>query len=410
MMSIHIDHLEGELTTIESKSILHRYLIIAAFSDQTTYIDSTLASHDIKATCSVLRSMGASIEMNDTGYIVCGPITKPQTSIDAANCYDSGSTLRFLIPFAFLLDNSITFTGSEQLARRSLKSYIDFFEMNKIKYEYHTNPLSLKIESKLNQAHVEIDGSHSSQFVSGLVMFMAFSDTLQSIRITGSSVSTPYIDLTINALAKFGIHVECIDSVYTIKERSVANTHLKVEKDLSQAAFFLVANKLGGDIEMLDLVSTSLQADVKIFEILDSIEDDLIGDYTYDLENYPDLGPILMVLGSAIQGSLTLLNTQRLFDKECNRLDIMLTNLDKMRVKYVLKNNALTIFGQHLRYPGGFEITTANDHRIIMAMSIASMLTKAPLQFQSIAGIEKSYPHFFDHIQQLGGELCRHSD
>lgn len=410
MISVQIDYLEGELQTIDSKSILHRYLILAAFSEQKTYIQTTLNSQDIKATCQVLTSMGANIEFDQTGYIVQGPIVQPTNAIKSANCYDSGSTLRFLIPFAFLLDKPITFIGSEQLARRSIDSYLDIFKTYDIQYDYQLTPMSLTIQGKLEAQALKIDSSHSSQFVSGLLMFMAFSDTMKSLEITGNSVSMPYIMLTIATLADFGIHIEVNENIYTIANKTEAKTTLQVEKDYSQAAFFLVANKIDNEVELSNLSLDSIQADAQIIDILESIDDELIGDYTYDINNCPDLGPILMVLGSAIQGSLSLLNTHRLIDKESNRLEIMLQNLDKMRVKYVLKDNSVTIFGQHLRYPGDFEVTTANDHRIIMAMTIASSICRGPVHFESVQGIEKSYPNFFNHIKQLGGEVCQHSE
>lgn len=408
MWSVNAKNLHGELEMIDSKSILHRYLILASFQTKPTRIYTSLNSQDISATIDVLTKMGATIVYLNDHYFV-----QPQknNTQNFGNCFNSGSTIRFLIPFTFLLNQSFTFLADQQLAQRSLNDYFEFFEKYNVYYKIQSDSqFKLTVDNNLNEKHIEIDGSHSSQFVSGLLMMMAFNCKIETLTIKNEIVSKPYLDLTIDALKKFGYKTTIVDNTYCVSKVEQAQDTLIVEKDFSQAAFFLVANYFNSNIKINDLNPNSLQADAIVLDYIKEIRDNQQKQHHFDLKHCPDLGPILMVLSAGIDGISEFSNIERLLDKESNRLQTMLDNFILMNVKYKLNDNHLIVIGQKELYSGGFVATTNHDHRIIMAMTIASILCEKPILFENFSGIEKSYPQFFLEIKKLGGIVCQVSD
>ncbi|MFW5864751.1 MAG: 3-phosphoshikimate 1-carboxyvinyltransferase, partial [Candidatus Izemoplasmataceae bacterium] len=300
--------LKGTVKIIASKSLSHRYLIAASLTSGASEIDNLMVSDDIFATKAALRQLGAKIDEP----LIKGPLNlKEAITIDA---YASGSTLRFLIPIAYLFNQFVTFIGRDRLPKRSLKVYETLFKQEGLLYEKLSHDeLPLKIKGPLNASHFKIKGDVSSQFISGLLFAASCLKNDTSIEIIPPFESKPYVDLTVETLKDFNISITEEPLRYTIKGNQTFKPVRKtIEGDYSQAAFFIVAALIGEHpLVIKGLNEHSLQGDKAILEIVKAmggsfnfnqgdltVYPSLTHSTTISLKNIPDLGPILMILAA----------------------------------------------------------------------------------------------------------------
>ncbi len=406
--------LKGTLNAPPSKSQTHRALIAASMADGLCNITNQLSSDDIEATQSILKHLGAFID----GETVKGPL-KVDTS-KTLNANASGSTLRFMIPIALLFDHYITFDGKERLPKRPLEVYEETFK-DSVHYEYLSSDyLPLKVRGPLKANDFKCRGDISSQFISGLLFALPLLKGDSTITLTTPLESLNYVDMTLDTLKHFGIEVEKKGNQLFIKgNQTYKPRDLKIEGDYSQAAFFIVAGMIAGDITIKGLNPSSLQGDKKIIEIIQSIGgnityDETVGGYhvlkstlhstTIDLTDIPDLGPILMVLAAQIQGKTTFKGLKRLVFKESNRLDTMKDIVRKLGAKAWKEKDTLIIEGVP-QFKGNQTFDAHDDHRLAMALTIATLKADGPLTIKGASCISKSYPLFFEDFKHLGGHV-----
>ena len=245
--------LQGNIDAIPSKSQAHRLLICSAFADKETYLICPDTNRDIETTAGCLRSLGADIQRTDRGYLV-KPIAKLPESA-TLNCEESGSTLRFLLPIAGALGVDTTFRMSGRLPYRPLSPLWEEMERMGCKLEW-LDDHRLRCSGKLSAGEYRIDGGVSSQFITGLLFAGALMDGTSHISITGVLESRPYVDMTLDALALFGIAVKDFS---VTGGTFVSPGEIAVEGDWSNAAFFLAARVLGSDITVGNLNFSSSQ-------------------------------------------------------------------------------------------------------------------------------------------------------
>lgn len=414
--------LKGNVNIPPSKSLSHRAIICAALAKGISHIENLVFSEDILATIEGMKAFGMEVidiytneETNRSSITIEGRgyLKKIKEIID---CRESGSTLRFLIPMACLIGEKMTFIGKGKLVERPLTPYYKIFNAQGIKYSNEKGKLPLSVEGILKSERFAIEGNISSQFITGLMFILPLLSDDSIIEITTELESKGYIDLTLDILERFSIDIknDKYHRFYVLGNQKYVPMDYKVEGDFSQAAFWIVAGALNGNIVLNGLNHNSLQGDKKIFNIVSAMGVNLIYEADYiraigsqtkgtiiDASQCPDLVPILAVLGALSQGKTEIINAQRVRIKESDRLKAISCELNKIGADIVETEDGLVINGVHTL--NGGVVDSWNDHRIAMALAIASTKCKEPLTIKNSSVVNKSYPGFWKDFISLGG-------
>ena len=407
--------LVGETAIIASKSVVHRLLICAALCDTPTVLTGVTYSEDIEATIACLRALAADIRCEDDRVTVMPRTEKRARAV--LDCGESGSTLRFLLPIAAALGGA-QFTGRGRLSQRPLTPVYAVLQQHGCELSAEGN-FPLTVSGVLQGDTFAIDGSLSSQFISGLLMAVPLFNKTCRVRVIGIMTSYPYIALTMEALAKFGVAVERDGNVFTVSGRYVSPERLPAEGDWSNAGFWLPGAAISHSDEFaLDgLAAESVQGDRRITALLREAGFTVVlqdgrwrvsGEGTralrVDAEDIPDLVPIVAVLATALSGETAIYHAQRLIHKESNRLESVRAMLTALGGSVRLTNDGLVITGTPL---GGGTVDSYNDHRIVMAAAIAALRCREPVTIVGAEAVRKSYPTFFEELEKRGMQVCR---
>jgi 3-phosphoshikimate 1-carboxyvinyltransferase len=408
--------LQGKITVPPSKSLSHRAIIAAGLASDICNVENVVFSEDILATCNAMRDLGASVTQGKNNVTINGDSFSKKTK-NNIDCSESGSTLRFMIPLSLLTGSEFTFTGKGRLTQRPLTPYYKIFKEQDIKYSSNDG-LPLTVKGNLKAGEYKLPGNISSQFITGLLFALPLLKGDSKIIVTTELESKAYVDLTIDVLSKFSVHIENLgyNEISIVGEQKYIAKDYRVEGDFSQAAFWLVAGILGGDIQCDDMNIKSLQGDKVIVDIITkmggniSIEESkikVVKSKTHgviiDASECPDLVPILAVLASLSNGTTKIINAGRLRIKECDRLNAMATELTKLGGDVVETDDGLIINGKE-NLKGG-TVDSYNDHRIAMALSVASIRCSGPVIITDSDCIKKSYPEFYNDFVMLGGKV-----
>ena len=265
--------LNGTVLVPPSKSFSHRAIICAALSGKESFISPIIFSQDILATIGGMKNLGAEIEIFENGVKI-KDFKKPSKKV-FVDCFDSGSTLRFLIPVAAALGIETIFKRSESLAKRPIEDLLNALEKAEVKWE-ENDDFSLKISGKLNSGEFSLPGNVSSQFVSGLLMALPMLDGNSTIKLTSKLESAAYVEITTEVMKKFGVLTEKIQDGFFVKgNQRYKSFYYNVEGDWSQAAFFMAMGALGGSVGIKGLNKNSCQADKMIFNFLENFGADI---------------------------------------------------------------------------------------------------------------------------------------
>ena len=409
--------LNGIVDAPASKSRLHRALICASVADRPTKIVTSSFANDVKATISCLKSLGAKIEY-ENGVLTVYPIAKTDAEC-ILDCNESGSTLRFMLPFAAALGRKCTFVGSERLGKRPLLPLCEALRQHGVKASYGENFLPCTIEGKLTGSDYEIEGNISSQFITGLLLSLGVTGG-GKIKCTTPIESASYINITIDTLNKFGIKVIKNENSFIIEEgqKYTSPATIKAEGDYSNGAFFLVAGAISSErgVTVSSLFENTTQGDRAIIDILKKMgakisrTDDSVTVYKSELtgteidcSDIPDLVPILSVAASAAQGETVFKNIGRLRMKESDRVETTAGMIKNLGGKIRIDENNIYVTGTALK---GGVVNSANDHRIAMSTAIASLICEGDVIIEDAKAVEKSYADFYEKFTMLGGKCC----
>lgn len=382
--------LSGTVAAIPSKSQAHRLLICAAFADAPTELICPDTNRDIEATAGCLRALGAEIQRTSHGYTVTPIKSVPQAA--KLFCQDSGSTLRFLLPVAGALGVDATFCMEGRLPQRPLSPLWE--EMERMGCQLsRPSENTLRCQGRLRAGDYTISGGISSQFITGLLLACSRIPGESRIHITGKLESRPYVDMTLQAMERFGL--KCPDFQITGGNAFTSPGRICVEGDWSNAAFFLAAGALGSSITVTNLLTDSPQGDRASSELLPGLREHL----TIDASDIPDLVPILAVTAACRKGA-TFRNIRRLRLKESDRVESVLAMIRNLGGQAQADEETMTVMGTGLR--GGI-VDAQNDHRIAMAAAIASTVCREKVTILGAECVSKSYPQFFEEFRKLGG-------
>ncbi len=422
-LKIKPSNLSGKVRIPPSKSVSHRAIICASLSEGVSLIENISFSKDITATLEGMKAFGVEVkdikkDENNLSTVTLKRNNALKVLANTIDCKESGSTLRFLIPMAGLVDKKITFLGEGKLVERPLDTYYKIFEKQEIEYKNKGGKLPLTVNGKLKSGSFYMRGDISSQFISGLLFVLPLLEGDSKIIITSPLESKGYVDITIDALKAFGVEVENkAYKEFKIKgNQKYKNRGYRVEGDFSQAAFWIVGALLGGNINCLDLNIHSLQGDKEILEIIKAmggeiqVEEDFIKAYPsnthgtiIDASQCPDLVPVLATLGALSKGTTKIVNAKRLRIKESDRLKAITTELNKLGADIEELEEGLVIRGKE--YLTGGVVDSWNDHRIAMALGIASIKCKEEVILTGYESVSKSYPTFWRDFENLGGKI-----
>ena len=413
----------GEIRVPSSKSVVHRLLICACLCNTNLTINDVDINDDILATVSCLRNLKAKINIENNKIEIC-------KGIDIDNILDevimdanfSASTLRFLIPLSSKLSKKVIFKGRESLIARPNDIYKSLYEKENKIFDIKNNEIC--IEGALESHEFVIDGSISSQFISGLLFYLPLVRIDSVIKVTNEFSSKPYVLLTISILKEFGIDINITNNLIYIKggqSYKASNKEIYAEGDYSQAAYFFCLGAIDGKIYINNLKHDSLQGDKKIITLLEQVnafvkttadgyylekQNLKLIDNEFDLLDTPDLAPILLVLLSMVSGSSIVKNVRRLKFKESNRILAMKEELEKLDIdiECSLDENEIKLLGKkEIILNKDIEVSSHNDHRIFMALAILGVSIKGTgkLIIDGTECITKSYPKFLDDLHKL---------
>lgn len=397
----------GELRAMASKSDVHRALICAAFSDRETFIGSNADSSDMEATAGCLRAAGTDISYDGRrqGFVV-RPI-RPLTSV-MADCCESGSTLRFLIPVFAAAGMTASYSGQGRLPERPLGPILD--ELRAKGMDIEGDRLPLTVRGRLKAGTFSLPGDVSSQFITGLLLSFPLMGGASELRLTTELQSSAYVDMTMDTMKRFGVRIERKDSRFLYEGgpgNYVSPGVCEADGDWSNAAFFLAADSLlgGGHIGIRGLREDSVQGDRRIVSILRGIADGSRS--VMDASEVPDLVPIVAMTMALSEGRFEIINAGRLRIKESDRLSAMTEGLRRIGAAVEEQQDGLIIEGKGRPLPGGASVSSEGDHRIAMAFSIGALFCREPVVIEGAEAVGKSYPRFFEDMEKLGVRLER---
>lgn len=416
-VKINPSAISGTVQAPASKSSMQRACAAALLHEGETVIINPGNSNDDKAAIEVIKDLGAVVAIQNEKLLVRCQGVKPLDN--KINCGESGLGIRMFAPIAALSSFEITINGSGSLLTRPMDFFDKIFPELGIAVSSNKGKLPVNIKGPLVPKDITIDGSLSSQFLTGLLFAFGKAAT-EPVTITVNNLkSKPYIDLTLQVMQYFNYEVDNNNyASFTIKpKRFSTNTiQYKVEGDWSGAAFLLVAGAIAGGIIIKGLDVASTQADKAILQALmmaqarlsvtDSeiiISPNTLRPFHFDATDCPDLFPPLVALAAYCDGSSVIEGVSRLAHKESNRALTLQQEFAKMGVEIRLQDDLMIITGGE--GVTGNIVHSHHDHRIAMACSIAALKATGETIVEDAEAINKSYPDFYEHLKMLGADV-----
>lgn len=402
--------LSGKIQIPPSKSDGQRALLAAGLSLGRSIIYNVGQSSDELAMIRNIQQFGAKVEIHDNCVIVDGCLSFPAKA--TFNCGESGLGLRLMTSICSVFDGEHTLIGEGTILNRSQEFFINHFPEMGVKIQSNKGKLPIVLQGVLKPGKYSVDGSQSSQYISGLLMAFPLLKG-DSELIVNDLKSKPYVDMTIDTLKAFGIKIQGEENRYLIIGNQLYSpTEYRVESDWSSASCWLAAAALGQKIELSGLSIASKQADVAMLNALntancnveflvDSIRVD--GEnrkaFNFDATDCPDLFPALVVLAVGCIGKSIVKGVHRLKNKESDRGIVLQQEFEKLGIKIELLDDEMHIFGGTLLKSA--VVNSHNDHRIAMCFGIIGTLIEEEITIQNAEVVAKSYPGFWDDLSVL---------
>jgi 3-phosphoshikimate 1-carboxyvinyltransferase len=409
----------GVIMSPRSKSSMQRACAAALLRKGVTEVLLPGDSNDDRAAMDVISRLGARLSSAPGVLRVDSDGVMPVS--DTIDCGESGLGIRMFTPIAALSDRRLTITGSGSLVTRPMDFFDGILPGLGVEMTSNGGRLPLSIRGPLRPRDITVDGSLSSQFLTGLLMaYSAAGASDVSIRVDGLK-SRPYIDLTLTVMRSFGMHMPEVleEDVFHFPTPSITGyqgsvLRYAVEGDWSGAAFLVVAGALAGDIVIEGLDAASVQGDKAILEALASaggayrfdsegrlhvLKSDLSA-FRFDATECPDLFPPLAALAACCSGTSVIRGVGRLSHKESDRGKTLQQEFAKLGV-------SIRLDGDLMHIEGGGQLEAAithshHDHRIAMALAVAALRATGPVTIEEAQAIGKSYPRFFDDLSTMG--------
>ena len=410
----------GELLAPSSKSSMQRACAAALLHKGKTIIYNAGISNDDKAALNIIESLGAIVRTNGDVITI---VSQGFSSINFSeskqiSCGESGLSFRMFAPIIALASGTIELTGSGSLLKRPMSFFDEIFPKLGVEIISNDGFLPLQITGPLQPENITIDGSMSSQYLTGL-LFAYGASSKKEVTITVNNLkSAPYVDLTLDVMQRFGYNIKNKNYLeFTIHPFTLTEDVIeyKVESDWSSASFLLVAGAIIGSVTLNGLDLNSTQADKAIMHALKDcgslievnqsgikVSKAFLNAFTFDATNCPDLFPPLAVLAAYCSGTTIIKGTHRLVAKESNRAETLKNIFTKFGIEIILTGDEMHIIGGLIK---AAVVSSHHDHRIAMAAAIAALGATGSIEIENADAINKSYPQFYDHLKRLGAPI-----
>lgn len=409
-------HAEGTVSPPPSKSHTHRAFFIAGMAEGLSRISGPLMSADTKATLSAVRFMGADVSVHEGDLLIQGGDMHP--GLGTVDVLNSGTTMRIFAGIASLFNVPVTITGDESIRKRPMGPLLDALDSMGVSCVSRNGFPPVTITGPNRGGDVRIDGSVSSQFVSSIMLAAPMMEKGACIHVGGSLVSAPYVRITESIIRKFGGNVGITGNLIEIGNRRYKANDYSVPADFSSAAFPLVAGALGGGVTATGLDLTDAQGDRAIMDILRRAGAKVVSSgssVTSEKENLeaidvnmgdtPDLFPIVAVLLSTAKGTSRLHGAPHLRFKESDRIESTVRMINSLGGDATGTEDGCIIRGVG-RLKGG-NIDHLDDHRIMMAAAVASLVCDGPVSMKDTGCHAVSYPGFVEQMATIGIKVVR---
>jgi len=406
--------LSGTVFAPPSKSHLQRLIAIAALADGESRISGYAPSADVDAAISVVRELGAVLTVHDSEIIVTKGISLDEPA--SIHCDESGLAARMFSALAALSPKQITVTGEGSLLKRPFGMVHEALSQLGKTVVLTDGRLPMEISGAMLPAELGIDGSESSQLLTGLLIALPMLQGRSIIHVENLK-STPYVQMTIDTLAQFGVQIrhEGFKKFIVEGNQQPNPTSLTVEGDWSGAAFLLVGGAIAGEVTVTGLNAESAQADRAIIDVLKmvgaevevqahriTVKRNRLLPFSFDATDCPDLFPPLAALAACCHGKSTIVGTHRLRHKESDRAATITSVLRELGIEVSSEDNAMHIMGGQV---SGGTVSSYNDHRIAMMAATMGCMASGAINITEAEAVNKSYPHFFRDLASLTDQI-----
>lgn len=394
-----------------SKSLTNRVLLLAALAKGKTALHHPLRSEDTEHMATALRQIGFQVETeNDAVWTIEGqPRTGLQEEFFLGN---AGTATRFLTAYAGLLGGEIRITGKPRMQERPIGDLLDALRQLGVDLISEQNndcpPLRIHGTSQISGGRCSISGATSSQFLSALLLVGARMQKGLTLQIHPPLVSRPYLEMTIDLLKSFGLEVEEKDAYhYHIPPQEILGKTVDIEADASSAMhIFSLALSTKSRVTIKNFVEDSLQGDARFLQVLEHFGATITGKTVsfdrealnalgnIDLEDMPDAALNAIALAALAPGKTHITGLQTLRDKECDRIEVMASNLRNMGAEVETFSDAITIHGDPKKLHGS-SIATHDDHRIAMSFAVLGATVPGVI-IEDPDCVGKTFPNFWE--------------
>ena len=403
----------GVIAPPSSKSYAQRAIAIALLANGRTILHNIEFCKDTRSALKCIEALGAKVTLLDESAIAIDGGLNPTT--DTLMVGESGLATRLFTPIASLHSSPITIQGEGTLLHRPMMLMIEPLRQLGVKVADGGGYLPIQVEGPIHGGEIEVDGSFSSQFITGLLLSLPMSQEDTTLKVK-DAVSTPYIDMTIDTAKRFGVDIMHNEGDYTeffIKGgQQYQPTDLAIEGDWSGASTMLVAGAIAGEVTVSNLSTLSKQADTAICRALERagagiiIEQDSITvskrdlkAFTFDATHCPDLFPALAALAAAAEGVSTIIGTSRLRHKESDRAETIRAEYEKLGIEVdITEENIMKIRGGKIQPATTF---SHDDHRIAMSIAVSALRCEGEVTIENAECVAKSYPTFFEDLDSI---------
>ena len=404
--TVPLGRVKGTLTPPCSKSYAQRALAAALLTEEPVVLRNLEFCDDTRSAMRCIETLGATIEQADpTTLSIKGGLHPRGNRLDVG---ESGLSTRLFTPVAALCPTPVTIVGRGTLLSRPMT-------MRQLGVTVRDNGGFLPIEvcGPMRGGEVEVDGSVSSQFITGLLLALprAGHDTTLHVH---DAVSTPYLDMTLDTAQRFGIEIcqRDYEEFYIPGNQRYGTTYFSIEGDWSAAAMLLVAGATAGEITVRNVSMLSKQADTAICTALVRAGAAVINEtdsvtavhrplhaFEFDATNCPDLFPALAALAAAAEGVSVIRGTSRLEYKECNRAEAICEEYGKLGIEVDLsEEDVMKIRGGAIH---GARTRSHGDHRMAMSLAVAALRSDGAVTIEGAESVAKSYPRFFEDLEHV---------
>ncbi len=411
--SVSAGSIRGTIAPPSSKSYAQRAIALALLAEGRSILRNIEFCKDTRSALKCIEALGAKVEYIDDSTIAIEGGLKPQSN--TLHVGESGLATRLFTPIASLNSTPITIEGEGTLLYRPMTMMIEPLRQLGVQVRDGGGFLPIEVQGPIHGGDITVDGSVSSQFITGLLLALPLAQEDTTLHVT-SPVSIPYIDMTIETARLFGVEIMHNEGDYTqffIEGRQqYTPADISIEGDWSGAATLLVAGAIAGEVTVKNISTLSKQADTAICRALERAGAGLIIEqesitvskrklrgFEFDATNAPDLFPALAALAAAAEGESVIIGTDRLRHKESDRAETICREYEKLGIEVdISEKNIMRIQGGEILPATTF---SHNDHRIAMSIAISALRCQGEVVIENAECVEKSYPTFFEDLESI---------